>query len=223
MCRCQREPAPETRRRLSLDRACIARSGGNPGRERADSGCPCNTNLAAWSSGPAASKNTIRPRGVRYRSSSTACVTEQRSEEHLARCAIHCYVQSEVRRCSSFLLCLLLLATALVPTIPGFVCEGMGGAHLQRPCCPEEPAQTNDCDAPRLCATCCHATPAPALHSGGLAPAGPRAWLATHASVTATQALLLPLLACSATRAPLACRGAPPPQHPPRSTTVLRI
>lgn len=44
-----------------------------------------------------------------------------------------------MRRFAAILIGLLLLAHALVPGLPRYVCLGMEGAHLFHPCCPEKP------------------------------------------------------------------------------------
>lgn len=134
------------------------------------------------------------------------------------------YRGKQVRRSFPSLLCLLLLATALVPALPGYVCLGMGGVHLREPCCPDDADHADSQDEEtRIRAACCQAVSAPALSVGRLSPSGADAWLTVQAGMTATPVRLPQAPPWSGARLPLPRAGASPHSYPVTETIVLRI
>jgi hypothetical protein len=68
-----------------------------------------------------------------------------------------------VRRFAAILIGMLLLAHAVVPALPRYVCVGMDGAHRLHPCCPEKPAELQDVMSSWERARCCQPEQAVAI------------------------------------------------------------
>jgi hypothetical protein len=79
-----------------------------------------------------------------------------------------------LKRFAAILLGLLLLAHALVPALPKYVCVGMGGAHFLQPCCPDRSAEHRHDGQPAWeRARCCQAEPPVAIEAQRPQPDNP--------------------------------------------------
>lgn len=127
---------------------------------------------------------------------------------------------------------LLLGVWAVLPALPGYVCLGMGGAHLDRPCCQPDRDEARgeargedwgeDWGArPAFAARCCQPEDRPALELGRVPqPQQPLALpqlTLDSASVLAPPPVLLPSRSAS-----WRCRP-PPIGPPPPLRSILRI
>ncbi len=124
-----------------------------------------------------------------------------------------------MRKAPAILLCLTLLASALLPALPAYVCAGMDGAHRLHPCCPA-PAET--ASGPSIGTTrCCHPIQ-PAAREAPVAPASVRPLLPAVAFVA-----VLPGPRPGALARPASSLARPrahsPPSLPPDRKRVLRI
>lgn len=125
-----------------------------------------------------------------------------------------------VRAAITILLLVVLGWRGLVPSVPSYVCLGMGGKHLAAPCCPDERELP---PAPALRSRCCqHAQPL-TLESQRQPPRLERAQAAPPAAVTLTATYPTPTLA-TLTGLRMGRAGRPPPVGPPPPLrSVLRI
>lgn len=70
-----------------------------------------------------------------------------------------------VQRFAAIFIGLLILAHAMVPALPKYVCNGMGGMHLLHPCCPDQSADHQDAQAAWQRGRCCESEPASVIEA----------------------------------------------------------
>jgi len=132
-----------------------------------------------------------------------------------------------VQRFAAILLGILLLAHALVPALPKYVCAGMDGVHLLHPCCPNKSAELPEGALAWERAACCQPEQAVAIGAQQLPRSEqPRAMVALTKAVTDAAPAVIPLQPASGF-ALLAVRGDPALVKPPPrlhfALHVLRI
>ena len=123
-----------------------------------------------------------------------------------------------MRKVAAILLFLVLALRAVVPTLPMFVCSGMGAAHLWQPCC----AAAHESELPAWSSACCKSEPGAAIDVA-LPPSKPGLVVLPHAVIAAP---LVALLAVSVrvTTTLLPARASPwPVGPPPPLRSILRI
>lgn len=113
-----------------------------------------------------------------------------------------------MRNVAAGLLLLVLLVRSLLPALPVYVCLGMGGAHLTRPCCDRDDERAQ----PAYTSRCCRPEAPRAIEPPRPPPAPPQLLL-TPAGVAHAVALVPPPLAGPEPRP--SWRSRPPPVGPP--------
>jgi hypothetical protein len=123
---------------------------------------------------------------------------------------------------ASLLLLLLLLVRALVPALPVYVCLGMGGAHLARPCCDRDDEQPARRALPAYTSRCCRPEAPPTVEPPRPPPAAPQLVLVPDGAVAAVT--LVPPVPEQGPVLRLSWRSRPPPIGPPPPLRqILRI
>jgi len=129
-----------------------------------------------------------------------------------------------VRAAVTILLLLVLGWRGLLPSVPSYVCLGMGGKHLAQPCCPDE-ERAAQAATPTLRTRCCQHAPPPTLESQRQPPRPERALSAPPSPEQVALAQAYPDAALRSLTGPRMGRaGRPPPAGPPPPLrSVLRI